>query len=625
MKSRTILSVVASAFVQEVLSAALGKAPKFATVVSPRDVADTEYDFIIAGGGISGLTVADRLTEDPSINVLVIETGGFDQNEDFVLVPGSFFPVPYMWLPLLSVPQPALNNKVFNIPAGKVVGGGSVVNGMVYVRPSKEELKAWELLGATGWDWNDLLPYYKKSETFTPPDPAFAAAANFSFDPSVHGTSGPVKASFPNFYFEGSRNWFQAAISSGLKAAGDPMAGDATGVIFIPSVVNGETRTRSHARISHYTPVQSRPNYHILDSHTVSKVLFNAQKKAIGVEYLPTAGGQTLTAHAKKEVLLAAGAIHTPQILQLSGVGPKKLLEKFSIPVVADLPGVGANFHDQPSIIIPYNVTNNIHPNVGTLNEDPAYDAAQRALYDTSKTGPYVLTRGLSSNLALPPLCKTTSKCHSILASAALTNPFKYLPEATHPTVKAGYALQRSMILGQLAGDKVPVSMIHWDTANSVRMYFFKPLSRGTVQIGSTDPRQTPLIDPRTNSDPVDEELILASFLKNREIMNQPTMAVLNPLEAAPFSNSVTDEAQLKRILAEVAEPSSAHQCCTAAMMPKLLGGVVDSKMRVYDVSGLRVIDTSFWPMVLTAAPTATTYASGEKIADAIKAAYGLL
>jgi choline dehydrogenase-like flavoprotein len=141
-------------------------APAFATIVSARTVDSTSYDFIIAGGGISGLTVADRLTEDPSVKVLVIEAGPFDRDEAGVLVPGQYMPVPYLWIPLLSTPQTALNGRSFNVPAGKVVGGGSVVNAMVFVRPGKEELRDWERLGAKGWDWDSLLPYYKKVSSF---------------------------------------------------------------------------------------------------------------------------------------------------------------------------------------------------------------------------------------------------------------------------------------------------------------------------------------------------------------------------------------------------------------------------------------------------------------------------
>ncbi|GAB1319975.1 hypothetical protein MFIFM68171_10185 [Madurella fahalii] len=616
---RRQLTLALAASVQ--LATASRKAPSFATIVSPRIASNTAYDFIIAGGGISGLTVADRLTEDPSVNVLVIEAGPFDQDEESVLIPGAYFPVPYLWIPLPSIPQAALNGRSFNVPAGKVVGGGSVVNAMVFVRPGKAELGAWEKLGAKGWNWDSLLPYYKKSENSTAPDPDFARQANFSYVDEVHGHDGPVQVSLPNFYYPASGNWFEAAVASGISVSGDANDGNANGIIYFPSVTDHTSRTRSHARLNHYTRVQPRANYHVLDSHTVSRVLFE-NKKAIGVEYLPTGGGEILTARATKEVLLAAGAVHTPQVLQLSGIGPQKLLKKFNIDVVADLPGVGANFHDQPSLLIPYNVTNNVEPNLGSLR-DPAYDTEARRLYDEQKTGPYVITRGLSTNLAVPPLRDVTPNWKAIVAAARNTDFDRYLPADTHPTVREGYKVQRKLTLEQLEGE-TSVHMISWNTDAEARIYFLRPFSRGTITINSTDVLAPPLIDFRTMADPIDTELILTSLLKNREIMSQPTMAVLGPREQSPFGESITDTEELKRLLAAVVDPSSAHQCCTAAMMPKKLGGVVDENMRVHDVEGLRVIDVSFWPMVLTAAPTATTYASGEKIADAIKKEYGL-
>lgn len=259
-------------------------------------------------------------------------------------------------------------------------------------------------------------------------------------------------------------------------------------------------------------------------------------------------------------------------------------------------------------------MTNNIIPNSGTLDTDATYDAAQRKRYNASRTGPYVIARGLSTNLARPSLCTATPRCAALLAIARANDPLRYLPEGTHPTVQQGYLRQRANILAQLEGD-TPVAMISWNTANAVRMYFLKPLSRGTVAINSTDPLAHPLIDYRTMADPVDFDLVVAAFLKNRQIMAQPSMRVLNPLELSPFGEGITDQ-ELKRVLAGVAEPSAAHQCCTAAMMPRELGGVVNPEMEVYSVTGLRVLDTSFWPVVLTAAPTATTYAAAEKVSE---------
>ncbi|RYP43698.1 hypothetical protein DL768_009766 [Monosporascus sp. mg162] len=594
---------------------ALGNAlqiPRHGTRISRELVSATEYDFIIAGGGVSGLTVADRLTEDPSINVLVVEAGPFDDGEEGVTIPGAFNPAPYIWHSLTSQPQTALDSRTFLATCARVVGGGSTINAMVFLRGGEPEYAAWDKLGAKGWHWDGLLPYFKKSENLTLPTDEFAAEANISWVKPAHGNQGPVQASYPNYYFPGSANWWNAALSAGFTPTDDPNGGSAKGLFWFPTSVDARSRTRSSARINHYERVkESRENYHVLAEHTVARVLFD-DKQAIGVEYLPTDGGDSLTAYASKEVILAAGAIHTPQVLQLSGIGPGKLLDDLDIGIISELPGVGANFQDQP-------ITNNIVPNTETLTTNATFDAEQRDLYDTAKAGAYTIVRGLSTAIALPPLRNTTSGWKSIISSARVADPTTHLPPDTHHSVMGGYKAQRELILSQLEGPDVPVGMIHWTTGNSVTLYFFKPLSRGTIAINSTNPLAQPLVDFRTVTDPVDLDLFIALFRKNRDIMAAPDMQVLGPREGAPFGEDVTSTEQLKKIFAARMAPTTAHECCTAAMMPRDMGGVVDPQMKVYGVRGLRVVDTSFWPMALTAAPTGTTYAAGEKIADVIK------
>lgn len=257
-------------------------------------------------------------------------------------------------------------------------------------------------------------------------------------------------------------------------------------------------------------------------------------------------------------------------------------------------------------------VENNIFPNSGALDTNATYDAEQRALYDEKREGAYTIVRTLSTNLALPPLQNATSSWKDIVAKARRNNPKSFLAPGTPSSVQEGYKRQRELVLDQLSGQDVPIGMIHWGTANSVTLYFLKPLSRGSVKISSTDPLQQPVIDFRTASDPVDLDLATALFEKGRDIMSAPAMRALGPKMAAPFAGAGGDE--LKRLLTANMSPSNAHSCCTAAMVPKEKGGVVDTEMQVYGVRGLRVIDVSYWPMILTAAPTATTYASGEKV-----------
>ena len=209
-----------------------------------------------------------------------------------------------------------------------------------------------------------------KSENFTVPDDQFAKLANISFIKSVHGTKGPVHNTYPNYFFPGSgkhqlfssgsctltnlANFWNAALSLGFKPTPDPNGGTLNGLFFSPSAIDATTMTRSYARLAHYDRVKnSRSNYHLLTEHSVARVIFD-KKRAVGVEYLPSSGGDIVRVNASREIILAAGAMRTPQILQLSGVGPAKMLQRFNISLVADLPGVGANLQNQAEIEVPY-------------------------------------------------------------------------------------------------------------------------------------------------------------------------------------------------------------------------------------------------------------------------------
>lgn len=200
---------------------------------------------------------------------------------------------------------------------------------------------------------------FTQGENFTAPDPAFAAANNISWDDSVRGHGGPLQYSYTNYNYPGSGQWWTAGLSVGLKPVRDPSSGVNTGLFWVPTVLDTKTETRCSARAAHYDRVKTRPNYHILAEHQVAKILFRGTR-ATGVQYLGSSGGNTSTVFASKEVILAAGALHTPQILQLSGVGPEKLLKSLGIPVVVNLPGVGTNFQDHASLAVQYNCQLNI-------------------------------------------------------------------------------------------------------------------------------------------------------------------------------------------------------------------------------------------------------------------------
>lgn len=344
----------------------------------------------------------------------------------------------------------------------------------------------------------------------------------------------------------------------------------------------------------------------------VSKVIFRGNT-AVGVEYLPTAGGNASTAYATKEVILAAGALNTPKILQLSGVGPKKLLQKHRIPVVVDLP-VGFNLQDQLTLKVPYTASNNLFPNSGSIANNATYAAEQRALYNSKKQGAFTIVSTLSTNIAMMSLSQTTSSYKKIVSNArAAAAPYSLSAEVD-PSVLAGYAAQRKLILEQYENGKAGIGSLHWNTADGVTIYLNKPLSRGMVTINSTNALENPLVNYRTVTDPADIEVLTALFRKNRELMSAPDMASLGVAEAAPFGEHITADSELASVFRETLDPSNAHQCCTAPMMPRALGGVVSSEQKVYGVKRLRVADISYWPFQISGAPTATMYASGERV-----------
>lgn len=254
-------------------------------------------------------------------------------------------------------------------------------------------------------------------------------------------------------------------------------------------------------------------------------------------------------------------------------------------------------------------------PNADSLNSNATYDAEQRALYDTSREGAYTLVRGTGNNIALLPLKNATSDWKSIINLAKSQDPASLLPPNTHASVIKGYAAQRELLFKHYASSKTAVGSLSWNTGSQTTVYMIKPLSRGSIAINSTSILENPLIDYGALTDPTDVEFVLSLFLKNRQIMAQPSMQALGPTEISPGANITSDE-DLKAKFRTLINPSNAHECCTLPMMKLELGGVVDDQLRVYGVKGLSVADASFMPITPASAPSATVYAASEKVSS---------
>ncbi|GAB7352670.1 hypothetical protein MBLNU459_g3033t1 [Dothideomycetes sp. NU459] len=581
----------------------------------------TSYDYVIVGGGLTGLVVANRLTEDPSKNVLVVEYGHID-NSSTTLTPydADGLNTADMYN-IISAPQPGLDNQSFPVWIGAAVGGGSLVNGMEFDRGAAADYDAWGSLGNAGWDWEGLFPYFKKSSTFTPPGPAsFVEENGITWNLSAYG-EGPLQASIAPYQYPELPTFWKAWRELGVPTPIEGADGHAIGAFWTASSLDAKTMTRSSARTAYYDPVASRPNLHLLTGHTVTEILFR-NLTAYGVKMTNRADNTSSLAHATKEVILAAGAIHTPQLLQLSGIGPRDVLEAAGVKVRLDLPAVGVNFQDHPAAYLNWNLTkDNYFPNSVTQSVNATYNASAYVEYLENRTGPFTLAHGNSGCfLSLPEL---TNSSDSIISTLKSQNATAYLPSAysRSSSILAGFKAQRALLASLYASTNSSVYEFPFSGSGRGTNALQKPVSRGTITLNASDPHAAPVVDYHALQNPVDAAIIVAMVRYTRRFFATAAMSVFAPVELTPGPAAQSDDQILAALRAGgVLQPSFANPCASCAMMPRDLGGCVSSRLEVYGTRNLRVVDASIIPLHVGAHLQETMYAVAEKAADLIKA-----
>ncbi|KAK4208584.1 pyranose dehydrogenase [Rhypophila decipiens] len=588
-----------------------------------------EYDYIVVGGGTAGLTVADRLTESGRYSVLVIEIGRYENGTSVTTASQGIYGFldSTLQFNIPSVPQADLNNRTIGVIVGKVLGGSSAVNGLQVMRGQKADYDRWnKYFGGGSWGWNAILPYFKKAWRLYPPTPEFVSTNyKVKWNTKYWGSVGKLAASFPKYAFPFQNELLKAMDEiPGVKFAEDSGSGD-VGVWWHPSSVDPATWQRSFARPAHWDGVETRSNYDTLVSHKVTKVIFQGTT-AKGVQYIP-ASATTLagarTVRAKKEIILSAGTIHTPQILQASGVGPKALLRQANIPVVKDLPGVGANFQDHWFQLGAQYTFAKFRPTFQGPNDlysNATFLAEAQAQFAQNFSGPLSIASGSAAGwFPFRTIAPDTYK--SIADRYEAQNPAAYLPPGTDKTVIAGYQAQKKATAALLRSkDAATYNLfIRGDESEGGPVYLH-PVSRGFVNINPADPIfAPPLVDYRALSNPADIDILYEFTKFTRKFYAETSIKKWEPVETAPGLGVTTKDGVAEYMRATLT-PSVFHPVGTASMLPLKYGGVVDQKLKVYGLKGLSVADASVMPDLPGAYTQETAYVIGEKAADLIKA-----
>ncbi|KAJ0158144.1 Pyranose dehydrogenase [Colletotrichum tanaceti] len=583
------------------------------------DAVREEYDYVVVGGGTSGLVVANRLSENPNKTVLVIEYGDFANTVNVTVPYFATTDQSARLYNVTSVPQAHLGNRTSRLRIGATVGGSSTVNGMAWDRGSAADYDAWGALGNPGWCWETLLKYFRKSSSFSPPSQEYVEKYGYEWSPGAYG-NGPVQVGFPSWQWPEAALQAQAWAEDGtVPKLTDGADGDNVGIAWLPTNSGGENATRSTAETAYLHPASDRENLHLLVRHYGAAVKFRGNETT-GLDIGSRDGPETKFVKSEN-VILAAGAVNTPRILQLSGIGPERLLRSRDIAVMVDLPGVGANFQDHPAIFMVYDFTNDTAINPTLMSDEIFYNRSW-AEYQANGTGPHTHAWGnrvvFASLQDLDP-----ANYRSIAEAVGEQDPLRHLPGvyAENPALVEGFLRQRDVLREQFLDAKAGVMEFAFGGAENIPVALQKPLSRGTVAIDGTDPDPAvaPLVDFNTMANPVDALLLTRAVARARAFMSSPAVEPLGAVEVMP-GPGVTSDAEVEAVMRDSWLASSFdHPVGTAAMMPREWGGVVDSRLRVYGVEGLWVVDASIMPILPAAHTQATVYAVAEYAADLIK------
>jgi choline dehydrogenase-like flavoprotein len=523
------------------------------------------FDYIIVGAGSAGCVLANRLTESGRHRVLLLEAGGHDRHI-WIHVPlgyGKLFDnAKVNWL-YKTEPEPELNNRQIIQPRGKVLGGSSSINGLLYVRGQHEDYDHWRQLGNAGWGFADVLPYFRRAED--------QGRGGDDF----HGVGGPLAVSDVSEPHPLCEAFIEAAQQANIPRNDDFNGAAQEGAgYFQLTAKNGR---RWSTAVGYLRQARRRPNLAVVSDALASRILFSG-RRAVGVQYIQH--GRTCTAYTDGEVIVAGGAFNSPQLLQLSGLGPAKILRDVGVAVIADMPGVGADLQDHLQIRMQYRCTEPITMNDVINHWRHRYGAGLR--YLMSRKGLLTIGAGYAGAF------------------------FRTRPELATPDVQIHFLIFSADAAG---------AILHSFPGFMTSVCQLRPESRGFVRIKSNDPRMPPAIQPRYLSARADRDTVVAGMKAMRRIMDEPAMRRYIAEERAPGAQCVAD-ADLLAFARDTG--TTVYHPTSTCRMGSDPSAVVDERLRVRGLERLRVIDASIMPTVVSGNTNAAAVMIGEKGADMV-------